>query len=429
MSDCLKKIQDQEALPGAEVQSLEAASLELTFPDGGRKAWLTVAGGMLAQISSIGFLSAFSVFQSYYSQVTLPNSSASDISWIGSLQIFGCFFLGLWAGRLSDKRGPTLPLGLGTFFMVFGTMMASISSSYYQFVLSQGICCAIGFGLVFTPALAVQSQWFLRKRGFVVGLVMSGQNVGGVIWPVLVDRLINNYGLSLGWTLRTIGFMQLFLMVAATLMVHPRFPEMPQEPIPVKQFLTDKRSILFTCSTLLFFFGIYIPYFYITPYAMQWGASLSMAFYMSSILNTGAFFGCYILGVASDHGLGPFNTLTAVAFGCAVTAFGWIGAKNTAGMIVWSIIYGFLSGALQAGFSPCVSHLAPGPGLIGTWNGLCISITSFAVLGMGPIAGKLFDNTGDTNYLPMQLFTGVFLISASTLYLITRLFVSRKAIA
>jgi hypothetical protein len=61
--------------------------------------------------------------------------------------------------------------------------------------------------------------------------------------------------------------------------------------------------------------------------------------------------------------------------------------------------------------------------------GLCISITSFAVLGMGPIAGKLFDNTGDSNYLPMQLFTGVFLISASTLYFITRLFVSRKAIA
>jgi hypothetical protein len=63
--------------------------------------------------------------------------------------------------------------------MVLGTMMASISSSFYQFVFSQGACCAIGFGLVFTPALAVQSQWFLKKRGFVVGLVMSGQNIGG----------------------------------------------------------------------------------------------------------------------------------------------------------------------------------------------------------------------------------------------------------
>jgi MFS family permease len=179
MLNNLKKDYDEEVFVGLDIQSHDIASVELAFPDGGRKAWFTVAGGFLAQISSIGFLSAFSVFQSYYSQVTLSNSSASDISWIGSIQIFGCFFLGLWAGRLSDRRGPRLPLALGTFFMVFGTMMASISSSYYQFVLSQGVCSAIGFGLVFTPALAVQSQWFLKKRGFVVGLVISGQNIGG----------------------------------------------------------------------------------------------------------------------------------------------------------------------------------------------------------------------------------------------------------
>jgi MFS family permease len=105
---------------------------------------------------------------------------------------------------------------------------------------------------------------------------------------------------------------------------------------------------------------------------MQWGASFNMAFYMSSILNTGAFFGCYVFGVASDHGLGFFNAVTLVAFGCAVTAFTWISAKNNTGIIVWSLFYGFLSGALQALFSPCISHLAPEPGLIGTWNGKSI---------------------------------------------------------
>lgn len=184
MSHNPEKPFDQEAAAGGNQQTPEVASMEVAFPDGGYKAWLTVIGGLLATISSIGFLSAFSVFQSYYGMIVLPTESASNISWIGSLQIFGCFFLGLFAGRLSDKRGPRLPLALGTFLMVFGTMMASISNSYYQFVLSQGLCSAIGFGLVFTPALAVQSQWFLKKRGFVVGLVMSGQNIGGS-WKML----------------------------------------------------------------------------------------------------------------------------------------------------------------------------------------------------------------------------------------------------
>jgi MFS family permease len=59
-------------------------------------------------------------------------------------------------------------------------MMASISKKYYQFLLSQGFCVGLGMGLIFTPALAIQSQWFLKRRGFIVGAVMSGQNVGGV---------------------------------------------------------------------------------------------------------------------------------------------------------------------------------------------------------------------------------------------------------
>lgn len=115
--------------------------------------------------------------------------------------------------------------------------------------------------------------------------------------------------------------------------------------------------------------------FYITPYAMQWGASINMAFYMSSILNTGAFFGCYTFGIASDRGLGHFNALIVVAFGCAMTAFGWIGARDNTGIIIWSVIYGFLSGGFQTLFSPCLAHLAPEPALIGTWNGK--SLTSW----------------------------------------------------
>ncbi|KAF3401631.1 Riboflavin transporter MCH5 [Penicillium rolfsii] len=383
MSNHSEKRGDQEASGDESGQMPEDASTELVFPDGGFKAWLTVAGGFLVQISSIGFLSAFSVFESYYIE-TMPSQSASNISWVGSLQIFGCFFLGLWSGRLSDKFGPKLPLAFGTFFMVFGTMMASISKSFYQILLSQGLCSSIGFGL-------------------------------------------------------------LFLMVIGTLLVSPRFPRIPEEPIPFKQFLTDKRSSLFTMSTLIIFFAIYVPEFFISSYALQGGASFNVAFYLSSILNAGAFFGCYFFGLGADRGLGSFNTLTVVAFSCAVTAFGWIGAHNGAGLVVWTVIYGFLSGAVQALFSPCMSLLAPEPGLIGTWNGMsflstlelshineirlgiCITVVSFAVLGTGPIAGRLYDNAQGT-YLSMQLFTGVFLTVGSVLYLVTRLTVSRAAV-
>jgi MFS family permease len=167
---------DEDAVDRVTVPSLTA---EHAFPDGGYKAWMTVLGGWLSFIAGIGVLTGFAVFQSYYSTVVLTGYSANDIAWIGSLQTWGCYFFGLWAGRLSDRYGPKVPMAFGSLFMIVGTMTASLSTKYYQFVLSQGLCSALGIGFAFTPALAVQSQWFLKRRGFVVGMVMSGQNVGG----------------------------------------------------------------------------------------------------------------------------------------------------------------------------------------------------------------------------------------------------------
>jgi len=265
--------------------SVLAIQDEVYFPDGGINAWRTALGGFLAFIPTIGFMSGGSIFQSYYVTTTLSSTNPSNIAWIGSVQLWGCFALGICAGRLSDRYGPSVPLGVGTFFLVLGTMMASISTKYYQFLLSQGFCEALGMGLIFTPALAIQSQWFLKRRGFVVGAVMSGQNVGGmylaalyrfcpsvsmtnlhlsksgIIWPVMTDALLTHDGMSLGWTLRIIGFMQLGLMIAATLLVRPRFPRTSKfDALPVRKYFTDKRTIIFTTALIIMNLGIYIPW-------------------------------------------------------------------------------------------------------------------------------------------------------------------------
>lgn len=258
---------------------------EVYFPDGGINAWRTALGGFLAFIPSIGFMSGGSIFQSYYVTTTLSSTNPSDIAWIGSVQLWGCFAFGIYAGRLSDRYGPSVPLGVGTIFLVLGTMMASISTQYYQFLLSQGFCEALGMGLIFTPALAIQSQWFLKRRGLVVGAVMSGQNVGGmylvvlyrcrtsvpmanlhlsksgIIWPVLTDALLTHDGMSLGWTLRIIGFMQLGLMIAATILVRPRFPRTSKfDALPVRKYFTDRRTMMFTTGMMIMNLGIYIPW-------------------------------------------------------------------------------------------------------------------------------------------------------------------------
>ena len=60
--------------------------------------------------------------------------------------------------------------------------------------------------------------------------------------------------------------------------------------------------------------------------------------------------------------------------------------------------------------------------------GICITISSFAVLATGPIAGRLLEDAGETNYLVMQLFTGICLTLSGALFVWTRFWVSRALV-
>ena len=45
-------------------------------------------------------MNSFGVFQTYY--VDFLGRSVSDVSWIGSIQVFLTFFIGTFTGRLTD---------------------------------------------------------------------------------------------------------------------------------------------------------------------------------------------------------------------------------------------------------------------------------------------------------------------------------------
>ena len=153
------------------------------FPDGGLEAWLVVLGAWCCLFVSFGWITSIGVFQDYYQNHQLRNYSSSTISWIPSLQACSMFIGAPVFGKIFDNYGPHWLLAGGTFFHVFGLMMASLSSEYYQLLLSQGLCSALGAGAIFYAANNSGSTWFLRRRAFALGIVSSGSSLGGVIFP------------------------------------------------------------------------------------------------------------------------------------------------------------------------------------------------------------------------------------------------------
>lgn len=125
-----------------------------------------------------GFTLTYGAFQSYYRTSLLSSSSASAISWIGTTQAWLLIVVGVLSGPLFDMGYFRSMLLIGNFLVVFGVMMLSLSTKYWQVFLSQGICMGLGAGLLYIPSLAMVGVWFDKRRNVALGIVMSGIAVG-----------------------------------------------------------------------------------------------------------------------------------------------------------------------------------------------------------------------------------------------------------
>ncbi|QGI88747.1 unnamed protein product [Fusarium fujikuroi] len=176
-------------------------------PDGGSKAWMQAVFLHIVCFNTWGVNNSFGVFQQYYAAELLSSQSQSTISWIGSVQVFCLFVIGTFSGRATDMGYFRITFIIGVFFQLLGTLMASLGSSYYQIFLSQGVCVGIGNGLVLVPSMAVTSTYFSTKRAIAISIGSSGAATGGLVFPVLTERLIAAQGAGYGWAMRCIGFL------------------------------------------------------------------------------------------------------------------------------------------------------------------------------------------------------------------------------
>jgi MFS family permease len=84
-------------------------------------------------------------------------------------------------GKIFDVYGPRFLLIFGVFFHLFGLMMLSISTEYYQILLAQGVCSALGMSSLFYAGNNTVSRWFHKRRALATGIVSSGASLGGLV--------------------------------------------------------------------------------------------------------------------------------------------------------------------------------------------------------------------------------------------------------
>ena len=108
----------------------------------------------------------------------MPDYSSSAISWIGTTQGFLLFVVGIFAGPIFDLGYMRALISVGTFLVVFGLMMTSISTEYYQLFLAHGVVVGIGCGCIYLPSIAIVATYFTSRRALATGITAAGGSIG-----------------------------------------------------------------------------------------------------------------------------------------------------------------------------------------------------------------------------------------------------------
>ncbi|KAL1310958.1 hypothetical protein AAFC00_001179 [Neodothiora populina] len=388
-------------------------------PDGGLEAWLVLVGGFCCLFCSFGWINCIGVFQEYYQTHQLRSYTSSTIAWIPSCEVFFMFALGPLIGYFFDSYGPRYILLLGTFLHVFGLMMTSLSTEYYQFLLAQGFCSAAGASMCFYPAISVMPTWFFRRRAAAFGAMAAGSSIAGVIFPIMVAQLIPKVGFA--WTMRICAFLILFMMTIANMTIKSRLTHR-RKKFDILDFLRPLREppfVLMTLASLFFCFGLFLPINYLPLEAISFGMSQRLSSYLISILNAASLFGRVLPGIIADK-IGRFNAMVVLSYftGIIVLAL-WLPATANTPIIIFAALYGFGSGAFVSLAPALTAQITPDVRQIGVRTGTVFAFMAIAALCGNPIGGAIID-ADQGSWVGLQIWCGVMCIVGASGFLAAR---------
>lgn len=201
-----------------------------------------------------------------------------------------------------------------------------------------------------------------------MGIVLAGSSLGGVIWPIAIDKLLKSPRIGFSWTMRIVGFIMIPCLAFSC--ITARSPEVPSESVEnanrsrrstssnvVKEEKDAKRKTeviallhkpemqLLCLAMFITYFGMFSPFFYTTSYAAEKGFPSSFGFYTVSTVNGASFFGRILPGIVADK-YGKFNSCIISTLMAGIVALCWTRVESRAGLGVWAAAYGFASGVI-----------------------------------------------------------------------------------
>jgi len=292
------------------------------------------------------------------------------------------------------------------FTVIFGTVMIAlglaVSASGNIWAILAGHTLLIGLlgnGALFPPLLVYVSRWFDRRRGTALALISSGQYIAGMVWPVLFERAITDYG----WRVTMIGYAVIMLLVIppiALLFLH-RPPEVPTSffrdgTADEQRFVLGLRpNVVLAILSIAGFcccIPMSIPQGHLVAFCSDIGIAAVQGAAMLSVLQAAAFVSRMFWGWLSDRIGGLLTVLLGSACqALAIAAF--MATQDEAGLFAISAAYGLGFSGIVPAYVMAVRDLFPAREA--SWRVPTVLFVSMGGMAFGSwFAGALYDHFG-----------------------------------
>ncbi len=184
--------------------------------------WIIVALGFVTLGIAFGVWYSYSVF--ILAVIEEFNWSRAAASSIFSIFLLSQCVMNPLTGFLQDRFGPRVVLPAGAVVLALSLVLTSRADSLWQYTIAYGVFAGAGLSLLgFASHAAFLPKWFERKRGFAVGLAMSGVGFGMLFLIPLVEKSIRTFGWRTSYIY--MAWAVLFLVVPLNLIFSRHSPE------------------------------------------------------------------------------------------------------------------------------------------------------------------------------------------------------------
>jgi MFS family permease len=314
---------------------------------------------------------------------------------------FGSFCI--ITARLCERFNPRVIVSIYGVLMGLSYFLMSQIDSIWQLYFFFGILTAFSMS-VFVAVLSIVSRWFVKRRGLMTGVVISGFGLVLTIGPPVANWLIVTYGWRQAFLILGIAAMVIIVLAAQFLKRDPRqVGQLPYGASSIEQHASGTwglslsealrtRQLWLICGMFFAFcFCNLMVMVHIVIHGIDMGLTPANAANVLAIYGIVGIASFNLMGISGDR-FGNRRTF-AICFLLLAISFAWLLAANKIWQIfIFAVIAAFSCG-MQVLFSPIVAEVF---GLKS--HGVILGVANFGgAIGAagGPLlAGYIFDKTG-----------------------------------